>query len=187
MSLKLTRVINGKRVEVHTSFMQGFSESYLADIGRIIGAWSHCEFVFHIIFLSRVAMKGAPSGSTKHPEVVKLMGLSLDRQVRAFREHIEVKKAPQAYVEHAHKLLERVIQLRSERDEIAHSAFQGSFRGDEQLGNVAIGVYKSWKNTKEIEFNEVTQESLKKSFEKMHALYWDLNDFLIDPKLRTHL
>ena len=35
-----------------SSFMKGFSEAYLADLGRIIAAWSHIEQQFDMLFLS---------------------------------------------------------------------------------------------------------------------------------------
>ena len=53
--------------------MKGFTESYLADLGRVVTAWSHVEQLFSILFLSVVVMKG-PTGSMADPNVQKLMG-----------------------------------------------------------------------------------------------------------------
>jgi hypothetical protein len=35
-------------VQFQSSFMKGFSEAYLADLGRVVLAWSHIEAKFDI-------------------------------------------------------------------------------------------------------------------------------------------
>jgi hypothetical protein len=170
-----------------SSFMKGFTESYLADLGRVVAAWSHVEHQFSMLFLSVVVMKG-PTGSMSNPNVPKLMGLSLDRQLKAFRERLQELDISEQSINVTTRILDRLLTLKKQRDEVAHSVWnlsikQLSSNQIEIAQDEAVALYKSWKNTKPAEFKPVKQNQL---FEKIHLLYWDLFDLGLDPELRSH-
>jgi hypothetical protein len=173
-----------------SSFMKGFSESYLADLGRVVAGWSHVEQQFLMLFLSVVVMK-APSGSLSNPLVQKLMGLSLDRQLQAFRKRLRELDITDKTIDTTTRVLDRLSTLRKQRDEVAHSVFSLS---PKQLspGQIAIAqdeavaLVKSWKDLRPPEFKHVKQSHLKGLFEKIHDLYWDLFKLSFDPDLRSH-
>jgi len=160
----------------NSSFMAGFTESYLADVGRIVAGWSHVEGHFDILFLSVVVMRGAPSGSMKDPRV-KLLGHTFLSRVRQFRERLGELKLSDEDRKAIDKVLSQLVQLRSERDEIAHALLSPVFDPTKGISpDAAVALIKSWRNEKPHEFKPVSQTRLKKTFEKIHALYWDLFD-----------
>jgi len=170
--------------------MKGFTESYLSDLGRVVAAWSHVELQFSLLFLSVVVMKG-PSGSMSDPNVQKMMGLSLGRQLTAFRARLKELDIPETSATATTRLLDRLLTLRKQRDEVAHSVFNLSITqvSPDQIAiaqDEAIALYKSWKNTKPAEFKPVKQSHLKELFDKIHLLYWDLLELSLDPELRSH-
>lgn len=170
--------------------MKGFTESYLADFGRVIVAWSHVEQQFHNLFLSVVVMKG-PTGSMANPAVRKLMGLSFDRQLKKFRDRLKELDIPETSAKAAEHVLDRLLTLKKQRDEIAHSALNLSI---EQVSpdqfivakDKTIALQKSWKNSKPAEFKPLKQSDLKNLFDKIHVLYWDLFKLSLDADLRSH-
>ena len=174
----------------NSSFMKGFTESYLADLGRVVAAWSHVEQQFLMLFLSVVVMK-ASKGSMSNPNVQKLMGLSFDRQLQAFRDRLKELDIAEKSAEAVKRILDRLSTLRKQRDKVAHSVFSLSIK---QVSPVQIVVsqdestalIKSRKNQKPAEFKQVKQSHLKKMFEKIHLLYWDLVTLSHDPELRSH-
>ena len=170
----------------NSNFMQAFSEPYLADIGRVVCAWSHCEQQFLLLFLSFVAMKGASSGSTKRPEVLTLMGLPLDRQVKAFRERLVDVGASKEFRESSDRILDRLLNLRRARDEMAHSSFWADVKDRTILPDSAIGMFKRWKSKKEMTHKRVTRARLKSLFNQLHALFWDFFDFAMMIRIAEH-
>lgn len=174
----------------HSNFMKGFTESYLADLGRVVAAWSHVEQQFSILFLSVVVMEG-PTGSMSNPNVQELMGLSFDRQLNAFRDRLKELDIPEESVIATERFLDRLLTLKKQRDKVAHSVFNLSIKPTSP-GQIAISqdeavaLYKSWKNTKPAEFKLVKQSHLKELFEKIHCLYWDLIKLSSDLQLRSH-
>ena len=52
----------------NSSFLKGFSESYLADLGRIIIGWSHVESQLDILYLSFVVMRGGVDWLNERPK-----------------------------------------------------------------------------------------------------------------------
>lgn len=174
----------------NSSFMKGFTESYLADLGRVIAAWSHVELQFLMLFLSVVVMK-APRGSMSNPNVQKLMGLSFDRQLQAFRVRLKELDIAERSEESVKRILDRLSTLRKQRDEVAHSIFNLSMKqvSPDQIvvsQDESTALFKSWKSQKPAEFKQVKQSHLKELFEKLHLLYGDLIELSLDPELRSH-
>jgi hypothetical protein len=172
-----------------SSFMKGFTEPYLADLGRVVAAWSHVEQQFSMLFLSVVVMKG-PSGSMSE-KVQKLMGLTFDRQLKAFRVRLKELDISEESIARTTRILDRLLTLRKQRDEVAHSVWSLSIKQVspnqiEIVQDEAVALYKSWKNTKPAEFKLVKQNHLQEIFEKIHLLYWDLVELSLDPELRSH-
>jgi hypothetical protein len=165
--------------EKYSSFMKSFSEPYLADVGRIICAWSHIEFIFDSLFISIVVMKGANEGSLSDPKV-RQMGMAFERRVRAMRDHLISMNLPSEKYKKWDAALSRLMNLRNERDTIGHSQFSPSFsHGDDGMpyleSDTAIALCKSWRNQKPHKHIKITQDDLKKTFQKMEALFWELN------------
>lgn len=174
----------------NSSFMKGFTESYLADLGRVVAAWSHVEQQFLMLFLSVVVMK-TPKGSMSNPNVQKLMGLSFDRQLRAFRDRLNELDIAKKSAETAKGIIDRLPTLRKQRDEVAHSVFNLSIKqlSPDQIvisQDESTALVKSWKSQKPAEFKQVKQSHLKELFEKIHLLYWNLVELSLDPELRSH-
>jgi hypothetical protein len=158
-----------------SSFMKMFSEPYLADLGRVVAAWSHVEFQFNLLFLSVVVMQGASSGSMTNPRV-RMLGLEFKRRIEAFRERMGELDVPPDIQKDVEKALSQLGNLRNERDAIAHSVFDPHVNPDGTLsGDVARALVKSWKNQKPIEEKTLSQKRLKKIFQQIDALYWDLS------------
>jgi hypothetical protein len=174
----------------NASFMKGFTESYLADLGRVVAAWSHVEHQFSMLFLSVVVMKG-PSGSMSNPNIQELMGLSFGRQLQAFRRRLKELDISEESIKRTTCILDRLLTLRRQRDEVAHSVWnlsikQSSSNQIEIVQDEAVAIFKSWKSTKPEEFKSVQQKHLQELFEKIHRLYWELFELSIDPELRSH-
>lgn len=160
----------------NSSFMAGFTESYLADVGRIVAGWSHVEGHFDILFLSVVVMLGAPSGSMKDPRV-RLLGHTFLSRVRQFRERLGELELSDEDQKTIYRILSQLVQLRSERDEIAHALLSPAFDPNKGISpDAAVALVKSWRNEKPPEFKPIDQARLKKTFDKIHSLYWDLVD-----------
>src|SRR5262245_28972970 len=104
--------------KMQSSFMAGFSESYLADLGRVVAAWSQVENQFHLLFLSVVVMRGASSGQLKTDRVRKLMGLSLDRQLREFRQRLDELQVSRSARARYETVFSQLDSLRNERDHV---------------------------------------------------------------------
>ena len=147
--------------------MLGFDESYLADLGRLIAAWSHVELQFDLLFLSIVVMR-APSGSTKTNPRMKLMGAGFKRRIEEFKKRIKELELTEERRKDVRDVLSRLVRYRDERDRIAHSVFSISLKGSPPHiePTEATGLYKSWKSNKEPEFTTVTQDHLQKTFKK---------------------
>lgn len=94
----------------NSSFMKGFTESYLADLGRVVASWSHVEQQLLTLFLSVVVMKG-PSGSMSNPNVQKQMGLSFDRQLKAFRARLKELDIADKSIDAATRVLGRLSTI----------------------------------------------------------------------------
>jgi len=176
----------------NSSFMQGFTESYLADLGRVVAAWSHVEHLFSILFLSVVVMKG-PSGSMADPTIQKLMGLPFGRKLKAFRARLKELVISDETLTHTSRILDQLLTLSRQRNEIAHSVWNLSIKQQspnkiEIVHDEAVTLYKSWEkgNPTELKFKTVKQNHLKEIFEKIHALYWDLVQLSLDQGLRSH-
>lgn len=174
-----------------SSFMRGFSESYLADLGRVIAAWSAVEQSFLTLFLSFVVMRGARSGSLRNERVKTLMGAGLKEQVNDFKQRLKELDITPQKLSAAISTLDRVHTLRGERDRVAHSVFTLSLE-DSDDGQVrfaqdeAIATFISWK--KDFTGHDVRplkQTKLKDIFERMDSLYWELANFSLDPELRA--
>lgn len=169
-----------------SSFMIGFSESYLADLGRVIAAWSHIESQFDLLFLSLVVMRGKSSGSMSDPRVNKLMGMAFERRLKEFRTRLEELELSDDSRVKLDRTLSQLMTLRRKRDEIAHSVWSPSIDPNFQFKpNTAMALFKSWRNSKPHEWNTVAQKSLKATFGKMSALFWDLVRLSLDPELRA--
>lgn len=160
-----------------SNFLQGLSESYLADLGRVVAAWSHVESQFQILYLSLVVMRGASSGNLNTQRVRDLMGLSLERQLREFRSRLdELKCAGPVRVKYE-RIFNQLDTLRNERDQVAHSMWQPVVTEDMQLSsNEGVALFKSWKNSKHYAEKSVKQERLIEIVERMEALFWQLGD-----------
>jgi hypothetical protein len=167
-----------------SSFMKGFSEPYLADLGRVVAAWSHVEFQFDMLFLSLVVFKGAASGSMSNPDVVK-MGQGFKTRLKLFRQRIEELDIPPDTYRAVDKALNELGRLRSNRDEFAHSQLSLRIENNQISQDAAQSIFKSWKNQKPHEFGVITQQRLKETFQKMEALYWELHELLLSEPLRA--
>jgi hypothetical protein len=172
--------------KLHSSFVVGFSESYLADLGRVVVAWSHLEMSFDMLYLSLVVMRGAKSGSMSEPRVPTFMGKGFKHRVEDFRRRLSEIELPDATRVKATKILDGLVTMRNERDEIAHSQFTPKVTADMQLAeDSAIALFKSWRNQKPHTFKEVRQGRLKKLFQRIDTLYWELHSLALDPQLRA--
>ena len=174
----------------NSSFMKGFTESYLANLGRVVAAWSYVEQQFLMLFLSVVVMK-RPSGSMSNPNVQKLMGLSFERQLKAFRARLNELDIADKSIEATTRILDRLSTLRKQRDEVAHSVFNLSIKqvSLEKISisqDESVALFKSWKNSKPAEFKQFKQSHLKELFEKIHLLHWNLFELSLDSELRSH-
>jgi hypothetical protein len=168
-----------------SSFMKQLSESYLADLGRIVAAWSHIESQFDMLFLSLVVMRGKSSGSMSDPQV-KLMGQDFKRRVAAFRNRIDGLERPEDTRKAVGKALSQLQTLRNERDQASHSIWNAHLNEEGGLTpDSATALFKSWKNSKPFEQSTIPQEKLKGTFQKMDALYWDLVKLSLNSDLRA--
>ena len=83
-------------------------------------------------------------------------------------------------------VLDEALQLRDERDRIAHAQFSLQFEPGKGISKDSAGlIYKSWKNLKEHESTSLTRDTLGHIFERIHALYWRLHDLALDGELRA--
>ena len=98
----------------HSSFMKGISESYLADLGKVIASWSHVESQFDILFLSLVVMQKS-SGSMQNPRV-KMMGDNFKSRIKAFRARIKELELTEELTKDLKMILDQLLQCRKERD-----------------------------------------------------------------------
>lgn len=169
----------------NSSFMRGLSESYLADLGRVVAAWSHVEQQFDILYLSFVVMRGAPSGSLSDPKVSKLMGLSFGRRIKEFRNRLKELPVPEEIFNAVSSALDQLLTLRRERDEVAHAVWNPVIDKDMTLAdNKGAALYKSWKNQKPHKNIIVNQSRLQETFERIHSLYWRLVELQLHRELR---
>lgn len=153
-----------------SSFMKGFSEAYLADLGRIIAAWSHIEQQFDMLFLSLVVFRDKSSGSTKTPEFQKLMGGRFSDRLTMLRNRSAQMDLSEETMRETDAVLSQLDTLRNERDRIAHSVWSPTLDDPE----AAQAVFKSWKNQKEHEWKLVEQDRLREIFGRMEDLFWRL-------------
>lgn len=171
-----------------SSLLVGISESYLADLGRVIAAWSKVEQNFQILFLSIVVMRGKSSGSllAERERVIGLMGQGLKRQLGDFRKRLEELELTDEKRRQFDRVLSRLDTLRNERDIVAHGQWHAVFGEDHQLDpSKSVAIIKSWKNLDDFEWKSVPQARLKEIFERIEALYWDLFDLSLDQELRA--
>lgn len=166
----------------HSSFMMGISESYFADLGRVIAAWSHVELQFDLLFLSLVVMQKS-SGSMQDPRV-REMGDAFKRRITAFRARIKELELTEEWTKHLKTILDQLLECRKERDEIAHAVWNPAIKNGQLAEGEAVLLYKSWKNPKEFESKIVKQVYLKEFYDKIHGLYWDLVKVSLDPEIR---
>jgi hypothetical protein len=170
----------------HSSFMKGLTESYLADLGRIVAAWSQVESQFDILYLSYVVMRGASSGSLSDPKVSKLMGLSFDRRIKNMRDRISELKLPKDSIDAVLKILDQLLTLRRERDVVAHSVWTPAIDENQQFSTTkGAALYKSWKNKNPYKSTVVEQNRLNEIFERIHSLFWELVDLSLNDELRN--
>jgi FAD/FMN-containing dehydrogenase len=165
----------------HSNFLRDLSESYLADLGRITAGWSQIELLFDVLFLSLVVFWGRSTGSTKEPQVTKLMGMRFCDRLRALRDRINEMDLPPETQKAAEKVLSQLNTLRNERDRVAHSVWSPQITEEFAINpEAAIALYKSWKNQKAHEHSVVPQERLREIFRRIEALYWGLFDLSLD-------
>jgi hypothetical protein len=170
--------------KLQSSFMQGFSEAYLADLGRVVAAWARVEFQFDLLFLSLVVMRGKSSGSMSDPRV-KHMGDRFKDKLAAFRDRIAELDLPEKTRKKIESTLNKLETLRNKRDWVAHSQWSPNLVIGQVGQTSATALFKSWKNQKPPAFFSVRQEELKKIFRRIAALFSDLLDLLLDPQLRA--
>ena len=159
--------------------MVGISEAYLADLGRVVAAWSHVESQFHLLYLSMVVMRGAPTGQMNTKRARDLMGLSLERQLREFRVRLDEMTCTPATREKYERIFNQLVTLRNERDRVAHSQWTPHIEKTHQLTispAKAVALSKSWKNFDPHLWTIVPQEKLKDIFERIEVLFWNLSD-----------
>src|SRR5437762_3083523 len=107
-------------VKLKLNMVRLIHDTYLADLGRVVAAWSHVESQFHLFYLSIVVMRGQ-AGSLREKQVQDLMGLPLERQLRKFRERlneIDLSNDTRAKIDN---VFSRLSTLKLERDKVAHS------------------------------------------------------------------
>jgi hypothetical protein len=139
----------GFHLHCKSNFMKGFSDAFLADLGRVVAAWAHVEQQFHILLLSVVVFHGQ-SGSIDSPRVARIMGNSLNKQVRAFKDRLDELELSDQTRKNTTATLDRLIALRRARDEVAHASWNVSIRVSddgrmELRPNEALRLFKSWK------------------------------------------
>lgn len=165
----------------------GFSESYLADIGRVIVLWSQAEHHFLLVFLGFYVMEGKSSGSLKDPRI-KYMGLPLNKQIQAFKERLVELKTPEPHLRKVTKILDRTLKLRGERDKVAHTLWQAEavlVDGKHILDQTQVhSISKSWRNSKPHESEMIKQGDLQKISRKIHSLRQDLIQLTLDETWR---
>ena len=149
------------------------SDSFLADLGRAIAAWSRVEHQFDLHFLSLVVMQGRPSGSLREPQVNLLMGLSFSRRIKIYRDTIGECELPEEKLKNVKQILDRLLKARKERDEIAHAQIDPIIDGTRILTDEARLLYISWKSQRGFQQKNLTQQYLKSFITRLETLYWD--------------
>jgi hypothetical protein len=154
-------------------------EPVLTEIGRVIGAWSHIEQQFDMIYLGAVVMEERGRGPLSDPRV-KMMGTGFERRVRELREHLTSQAYGQANAQRWDRALSQLISLRRKRDILAHGrlSLSTTMEGDAlRVADDAVSiVFKSWRNAKPHMTARVKLQDLKRTFERMERLFWDLHD-----------
>ena len=165
------------------SNFQMFSESFLADIGRVIAGWSYLESNFDVLFLSKVVMRRKePSGLKvlEDPEVQRQMTRRFSDRVKALRKYYAGAKFTKEDQKHVQRILDQLLECRRERAEIAHSQISPTINMGEIYSDEATLITKSWKNDKEFEIKSLTKERLQGMFETMNALTMDMFNLAFD-------
>jgi len=176
--LRMNKPLIRKGKEFNSSFMSGFTESFLADIGQVIMAWSQVEEQFNLLYLSAIVMEDKGTGSMSNPRIVK-MRYSFKNRVRIYRQYIRTLSLSD---ERKQEMLDTMTELKkcyNERNQLAHSQF--SIRFDENKIDItqATKISTNWKNYKGTDFSTTSQEQIQQLFEKIHALFWNLHEIAL--------
>lgn len=181
--LEIPLYSNGKWVKGNSSFMQGFSDQYLAELGRVIGSWAHIEQSFIVSMMVSVLIHKHPHAKEDGPEARAILGAGLKEQANLYRQFMREKKFTDERIKDGERLLSRIVNAREDRDAVAHWPLTPDI-GESFPSDTGQGFYKSWKKIQNAEHKEVTIERLKEIFGKMHYLYWDLHDFVLGQPIR---
>jgi len=158
-----------------SSFMRGLSEPFLADLGRVVAAWSIVEHDLDILFLRHVVR---PSSKIAQDEL-RPMTLPFDKKMHAFKKRIAEMNLPVTLLKRVTSTLDKASTLRKERDKIAHSLWNISLKPS-QSGmlieqDVGVRMYQSWRKLlASQETREVTTEELREIFGRIHHLWFHL-------------
>ncbi len=94
------------------------------------------------------------------------MGDRFKDRLAAFRDRIEELDIPVNTGKKVESTLSKLEALRNKRDEVAHSQWSPNLVVGEIGHTNATALFKSWKNQKPHKFSTVSQEQLKKTFQK---------------------
>ena len=98
------------------------------------------------------------------------MGDTFGARLSMLRKRVSEMDLPDETLREADAVLSQLDTLRNERDHVAHSIWSPHLSDPE----VAMALYKSWRNEKEYDWKPVKQERLKEIFSRMEALFWRL-------------
>ena len=146
----------------------------LAEIGRVITAWSHIEFSFDMIYLQVVVAQGG--GMAKDDPRWKLMGAAFERRVRELREILPSQSFSPENLVKFDRALSQLISLRRKRDLLSHgvinpSNVSGSLENEVEAVQI---MFKSWRNSKDHLVFRLTLSDLQQTSGRMTRLYNDL-------------
>lgn len=169
----------------NSSFMLGFSNDYLAEIGKVIVSWSHVEQQFALLFLSLVVMRGQSQGNLANPRVSKLMGAPFKVRIEGFRDRIRELKLSADKRNEVEEILDKLLILRTERDKLAHAVFSPFLEEPYFADDKASALYKSWKNQKPFNQETVRLSRITSIFDRIHTLFWELNRLQLEDEIRN--
>lgn len=160
--------------------MQQVPEPLLTELGRVVAAWSHVENTFDMIYLGRIVMRDTGRVHRMDP-IVKQMGQAFERRVgelrKYFKDHPDFSPMAKIAWDRA---LSQLISLRRKRDFLAHGMMGPAIGPDfNTVPDAMTIIFKSWRNQKETEFVTIKLAGLRKTFERMHRLFWDLQKLIL--------
>lgn len=158
------------------------SSQFQKAIGSYIVLWSHVEGMFDVTYLNLVTFPNRSSGSLSEPQV-REMGDAFKRRVRRLRSAAKSSQMPCERKALLLSILERISSIRSQRDELAHTAFTDIVAGKNQGTPSISGIPMHWKSKAPGNCQTViyTEKKLLSSQRKLEQLYIDFLNYRLWP------